>query len=697
MKHTFTAKTGLLGCLLLTSLLQSCESSLERIEDWDSQGPTTVASKIQDLKAPPGFDFATTSETEFRIVAQDEVTGEVMNQVGLQLFKQSTDGTLSLLAKGATDENGIWQPQLTIPSYADSLMLKVTGAGFAKWHRIGVYASQSVDYHLDAETSSTGRIIADPLEGPANPEDGVTVGGLQARSGYAYMGEFNRLGRPKYLTSRRRVSSDVLEFIASNLPEGNGVPDVNENYLDPRFSSSVVFKQDGELWISFVHEGAGYLNAVGYFTFDPENPPTTVSDIDSRTIAFPNTSFRGSGGALRSGDRIYLGKFEKGTGVGWFLVPNGWNSKTLTVDDSKSTRYSIESLNNFTSEEYKKHMVLLANDKEEYLVLGIEDLNRPFGDNDFNDAVFIVDASPWGAVEPVETPIVDTEPSDKDGDGVADINDLYPLDPERAYTSYAPGQGNFGTIAFEDMWPRTGDYDFNDLVVDYSFIEVLDAKERIKDIELQLQVRAMGASQNHGFAFRLPIDPRAIESVRGQVITDEYVKLEANGTESGLTEAVIPVFTDGFALFPSVERGGIVNTDPSRPQVEGGKIELKITFGVAIDREKIGGAPYHPFMMRSQDRGREIHLAGNHPTAYANMASFNTEADESDLVQGFYYIDKNNLPWAIHVPESFVYPKEQVPINEVYANFADWATFGGTSSRGWYQNTGANVNPNKGF
>jgi len=234
-------------------------------------------------------------------------------------------------------------------------------------------------------------------------------------------------------------------------------------------------------------------------------------------------------------------------------------------------------------------------------------------------------------------------------------------------------------------------------VVDYSFIEILDAGERIKDIELQLQVRAMGASQNHGFAIRFPISPDAIASVEGQALTDDYVKLESNGTEAGLREAVIPVFTDGFSLFSNVERGGIVNTDPNNPTVDPGKVNLRITFKEAIDREKIGGAPYQPFMMRSQDRKREIHLAGNHPTEYADDSSFNTFNDASDIEKGFYYIDVNNLPWAIHIPESFVYPKEQVPINKVYENFADWATYGGESSRGWYQNTGGNINENNGF
>jgi len=695
MKYFLKHSNRLLVILIFASVLQSCESSLDRIEDWD--GPANVATNIKELKAPTGFDFATTTNSSLRILAQDEESGEVMNQVGLQIFKKSIDGSLSLVAKGATDANGVFQPQLTLPSYTDSLMVQVMGAGFPQWHRININANEASSYNLGAETSTTGRVIEDPLEGPEDPSTGLRSGGLSSRSAFEYMGAYTRLGKPRYLTSRRTISSDVLEFIAANLPESGNVPQTNENYLDSKYSSSVVFKQDGELWLSFAHEGAGYRNSLGYFLFDPEDPPKNASEIDVRTIAFPNSSFRGSGGALRTGDRIYLGKFEKGTGVGWFLVPNGWNSSSRTVNDSETTRYSIDNLNTFTEEEYRKHMVLLTNNKEEYFVLGIEDLNRPSGDNDFNDAVFLVDATPWGAAELVDTPVIDEGMKDEDGDGVADINDIYPLDPDRAFTSYAPGQGNFGTIAFEDMWPKTGDYDFNDLVVDYSFIEILDAKERVKDIELNLQIRAMGASQNHGFAFRLPIDPSEVESVTGQVLKDDYVTIESNGTEAGLREAVIPVFTDGFSLFSHVERGGIVNTNPNLPTVEPGKIVLKITFRDAIDRERIGGAPYQPFMMRSQDRTREIHLAGNPPTAYANRENFNIEADASDLEQGFYYIDANNLPWAIHVPESFVYPQEQVPINEVYTNFADWATFGGTSSRGWYQNTQSNVNFGKGF
>ncbi len=696
MNFNFTTKNLILtGCAFM-GLLQSCESSLDRIQDWEEQNPATVSSNISEVTAPDGFNFATTASSTFRIVAQNEETGEVMNQIGVQLFKEQADGTLSLLSKGATDDYGIYQPNLSLPTYTDSLLIQVVGAGFPQWHRVSVNANGTTDYNLGAETNPEGRILEDPLEGPANPGEGLKTGGLSSRSGFEYMGSFTNWGRPNYLTTSRRINSDLVNFVNSNLPL-RGTPDeINENYFQEQFSNSLVFNQDGELWLTFAHEGAGFRNSVGFFTFDPNNPPTSADEIEVRTIAFPNTSYRRSGGSLSSGHRVYLGEFEQGTGVGWFLVPNGYNWRNRTVNESNATRYSIDELNTFTDDPYRRHMVLLTNNDDEYFVLGIEDLNRPSGDNDFDDVIMIVDASPWGAVD-IATPPADPIPTDTDGDGVADFNDIYPLDPERAFTSYAPGQGNYGTIAFEDMWPRIGDYDFNDLVVDYSFIEILDAKERVKDIELSLSVRAMGASQNHGFAMRLPIDPSLVESVTGQVLTDDYIRVASNGTEVGMRETIIPMFTDGFALFGDVQRGGIVNTDPERPRHNPGRLTVKITFRNALDKDVLGAAPYHPFMLRSQDRSREIHLAGNHPTTSANMESFNTEADASNLETGFFYVDENNLPWAIHVPESFVYPVEQTPINEVYENFADWATFGGESNRGWYQNNNGNVNASNGY
>jgi len=676
-------------------LLQSCDNSFDRIEEWENNSPPTVGQNIDELVGKAGFDFHTT-ETKDLVLSSLNAKGTApVANVGVEVYTTATNGDLNLIAVGNIDDSGSWRPTVSIPSDLDSLTLKVTTPGFAQWHKIA--AQSNVINYTFGSSNTSGRIIQDPIL--IDPESGILKANsiLESRSGYNYIGTVDANGVPTYLTTPADVGDNVLDFIAANLPEERPVPSFNPQYLEENISSNIIFEEDGELWVSFLHEGAGYRNSVGYFTFDPNNPPRTISDIDARTIMFPNSSFMWSGGGLQTGDRIYLGSFEKGTGVGWFLVPNGWNSGSLTVNESYATRYSIEDLNTFTSEESRSHALLLGNEKDEFLIVAFEDLNRPYGDNDFNDAIFLVEATPFSAISLDNTPEVVIPGNDEDNDGVPDHLDAFPLDDERAYISFTPASNNFGTIAFEDLWPRKGDYDFNDMVIKYSFVETLDADQRVKDIELSLVVSAMGASQNHGFAMRLPISPSMVESTSGQVLNNNYFDLNANGTETGMSMAVIPMFTDGFSLFESVETGGIVNTDPNRPKVSPGLLNVKITFVSPIDRDLIGSAPYDPFMLRKQDRSLEVHLAGYSPTERADLSLFNTDDDKSDLESGFCYVDSRNLPWAIHVPESFIYPQERIPITEVYENFATWATYGGESGADWFRNTGSNVNSGKGY
>ena len=70
---------------------------------------------------------------------------------------------------------------------------------------------------------------------------------------------------------------------------------------------------------------------------------------------------------------------------------------------------------------------------------------------------------------------------------------------------YAPAQGQFGTLAFEDLWPSQGDYDLNDLVVDYNFAEMRNASNNVVRIEATFILRAMGAGLRNGFGIEIPI------------------------------------------------------------------------------------------------------------------------------------------------------------------------------------------------
>ena len=65
---------------------------------------------------------------------------------------------------------------------------------------------------------------------------------------------------------------------------------------------------------------------------------------------------------------------------------------------------------------------------------------------------------------------------DSDGDGIVDRDDSYPDEADKAFEMFTPSKYGWGTVAFEDLWPSNGDYDLNDLAVNYRVIAVLNAQ-----------------------------------------------------------------------------------------------------------------------------------------------------------------------------------------------------------------------------
>jgi LruC domain-containing protein len=253
-------------------------------------------------------------------------------------------------------------------------------------------------------------------------------------------------------------------------------------------------------------------------------------------------------------------------------------------------------------------------------------------------------------------------------------------------TNYFPASG-YGTLAFEDLWPYKGDYDFNDMVVDYQFKVTTNTSNYVENIKGTFILKAFGASYKSGFGFQLSsnIKPNDL-TVTGTQLKENIVTLNSNGTEAGQTIPTIIVFDNAFKLMQSP--GGIgVNTTPGEPYVTPDTIRINIKFKpntYTYNQLDISG--FNPFIFVNQDRSVEIHLPGYKPTALANKSLFGTGDDASNPATGKYYVTKNNLPWAINIYSSFDYPDEKVPIVNAYLKFAAWAESGGSSYPDWYKN-----------
>lgn len=270
---------------------------------------------------------------------------------------------------------------------------------------------------------------------------------------------------------------------------------------------------------------------------------------------------------------------------------------------------------------------------------------------------------------------------DSDGDGVSDNQDEYPNDPDRAFNSYYPNATDFASVAFEDLWTGTGDYDFNDLVVAIQYKMVKNAQNEYVDIIGKYKIRADGATLNNGFGIVLNTLPANIQSVTGCVKAGTAITLDAKGYEAGHTNETVVI---PFDAVNTILGGGMLNTIRGGATVQ---TEIQtVTLHLSNPQAFIGSAPFNPFIFINQERGKEVHLKDQKPTEFVTSSYFGTFDDASVPAEDKYYRTQTGLPWAIEIPVDFAYPVETVDILQTYLHFAEWAQSGGTLYPDWYMN-----------
>jgi LruC domain-containing protein len=252
---------------------------------------------------------------------------------------------------------------------------------------------------------------------------------------------------------------------------------------------------------------------------------------------------------------------------------------------------------------------------------------------------------------------------------------------------YFPGEGSFGTLAFEDLWPNMGDYDFNDVIIDYNVKATYDDDYAVTKIDMQLYLRAKGGSSDHGFG----ISFKHSWSYDGPY--PDIASVTVNG------EAVAPEATDypSYIIIPSTKDVmPTLNTITTNPFVEPLLFEVEIIFATPAENWGELDLPMNnPFIFVGNERGKEIHLPGYMPTSladpfYAGRADDDSDASAFDpgnfkagsMVVGYKtYMTEDDYPWALDIyigqpgDNLFRYPIEKMDIREAYyPAFDGWVT-----------------------
>ncbi len=653
-----------------------------------------------DPPVPPEitpFSYATTASRGVDIEVLDTDL-QALSGMTISLYTTSPVDTLTgewlagvdPIMRGVSDAGGELMMIVNLPLTVDSVFLTINATGYAQ--PIGVELSRGfidkvIFAPVGAQQSKSAMLRAnDPFDlSRYNPQ-------LLFGTFYS-LGDFsNGLGVPTYKNSTPTVvPSSARTTIYECLPEGQQTALLHPDYFNSSSKTDVDVVEDGEVFVDFLSEGAGYRSSMGYFTYPTANPPANVSEIQRHFVTFPNASFLNSNGGLVEGDRVqllywdestdtYSNIFPAGTSIGWFVLSNAFRGNSIA-----SNTWQLYSHPSFNPSSFSQTLTL-SDPATDMIYICFEDISQAYGgDKDFNDVIFNVTSNPLEALDRDQLPIV-KEPIDTDKDGVPDNSDEYPNDPELAFNSYYPAKGVYGTLAYEDLWPAKGDYDFNDLVVDVNVHSVLNASNKIVYTQPTFVLRATGASYHNGFAVNLGCASGAVASVSGARLNSTLFDINGAGVENGVQTAVVPIFTNAHELFGFPQNA---NTDPTQPSIDEVVIPVRIDFIAPISPSALKPAPFDPFMVVAADRSVEVHLPGNPPTSLANSSLLGTQSDASKPSQGIYYLSESGMPWAISLPENFAYPSEKNDISSTYLHFMEWASSSGAQYADWYQDKAA--------
>ncbi|MBK7709842.1 MAG: DUF4114 domain-containing protein [Bacteroidales bacterium] len=419
-------KKNLVEFLLVGSLpfLGSCNKSFDNL--------SSKNTNVLNMDVSPTFKFRTTKLVKLEIAALDNVGGAVPG-IRFDVYTSNPDKGGLLIMSGVTDKNGILATELKLPADADSLSVGTKS--------IGLFSLQEIP--IEAGTAGCvfgGKLVNSGLKGQ-EVKTAMSLG--KGTTVFQPLGPYTTLGVPTELVKPDDIIDvSFLTDLNNLLPEKISLPSTHPQYFFDSNQSDIILNSASDLWMTFVSEGSGTSNTLAFYKFREGKPPVLATDIDTLFIVFPNIRFSGHNGGLVSGNKVFLGSFPKGTGIGFAMITNGWNGKSLSK--GINTFYPDKMLNPEKDLALRNHAVLLNDSGRGRYLLSFEEKIRNSGggaDDDFNDAIFYVTANPVKAVNPENVIVTEYATHDADNDGITDVFDDYPKDPEKAFNNYYPSKG----------------------------------------------------------------------------------------------------------------------------------------------------------------------------------------------------------------------------------------------------------------
>lgn len=497
-----------------------------------------------DEKTPNSFDFSTTSSIQVNVKYDVPEGYKVLFEIYLEdPFTIDKDGQiikrtdLEPVIRRMTDGNGAYSGKEIINSdHGDEAYIYTSYIGVPTLFKT-VIAGDAIT--ADIKWDSTDD----------NPQ--TRAEGWQAPKGYHVLGTWSSKGYPHYLDTDNKITipGDVLTIINTTLKEGGTCPKQYRQAID--FEINDPEGRNAEVSIRIIGGTSGAASAFGYYCYRAD---ASLSEIKKapKCIVFPNTLmdnyYNKKASGLQGGESVKLHYidpdgvdqgtvFPNGVKIGWFLLNDsfyGGNNKPF---------YSTTKLNG----DGRTHTAAFRID--DFVVLSFED----WTDQDYNDIQFNVWSNPIEAI--INPDIPDIKPDGGNEDK------KYSLEYK-------------GIIAFEDNWPRKGDYDLNDVIVKYQSVLNFNDANQALSTEDTYELLWSGATFKNGFAYQLNTE----RSNMSTEILEAPTTFNGQGLDTDLSKATVNVFLSAL--------------DVTERNTKTATYKIKNTFKTPLSHETLGIPPY---------------------------------------------------------------------------------------------------------
>jgi LruC domain-containing protein len=258
---------------------------------------------------------------------------------------------------------------------------------------------------------------------------------------------------------------------------------------------------------------------------------------------------------------------------------------------------------------------------------------------------------------------------------------LASLAPQARAQTWYPGASSTAVLAFEDQWPYSTDYDYNDVVLEVHWR--FDRSDTlVQRALLTIDPVALGGELTHGLGLQLPLGT----DVEGLVVrrrvgaggTAEAVPIYGAWSDLSPTSESAPTFVlaSNLRTLFSLEAGrlNVGLTDKGGRVGDRVEVELSWPVGAQLDTAQ---APFDLFVFRTEAPSHEVHFPWYDGTEAMDTGLFAVAGN----VAGKWFVNDRGIPAALNLQSAPVYPTEATRIETVFPDILGFAAL--SDFRSW--------------